>query len=479
MWRLLLLILVLACLPTATRAQDQAWLTCRGEAGSGAGAPVLTDCHPVTGLIDPQGRALWLRSVMARPQGREPVALYVVGVASSEVWLNGERLGANGQPGSSAATEIAGRYEAAFPIPDSLWRATGNEVVVRMSSFHGQVRLDSPVAGLVVAPWPWPSRTPVLAAAFIAAGCLFAAAFGFGVIHSLRRTSSSLMLAGLAGVAGLQAVLESLRVLAPYIYPVHGWRLVGIWVLGAAFAVLLVSWMVSRFWPQARRPVLGLTVAAVAATVLAEGFDAKTWLALMIGLGASAVVAAVAVWRRQPGARLALAYFGLFIAVGVAFPGWLVDLSYFVFAAGLVLPLLMIEVVRLGRDDQAREAVLTHAAARPDCLTVASSRRVERVPFADIVAVVGADDYVELRLVGGRRLLHSTRLDRLEAELPEAFLRVHRSVIANLDQARGLERDGGRGRLLMNEGEPLPISRNRLAAVREALDDSLPVQPRP
>jgi DNA-binding LytR/AlgR family response regulator len=131
----------------------------------------------------------------------------------------------------------------------------------------------------------------------------------------------------------------------------------------------------------------------------------------------------------------------------------------------------MVEVVRLGRDDQAREVALTRAAARPNCLTVASSRGVERVPLGDIVAVVGADDYVELRLTDGRRLLHAARLDRLEAELPATFLRVHRSVIANLAHVRGLERDGGRARLLMDDGPPLPISRNRLSAVRDAMDD--------
>ncbi len=472
MWRLLAFVILLTALPTASRAQDGGWESCRGAPG--AAAPILTDCHPLQGVIDPQGRELWLRSVVARPAGEEPTALYVVGVASSEVWLNGRTLGANGQPGRSAATETPGRYQIAFPIADSLWRATDNVIVVRMSSFHGAIRLDAPVAGLLVAPYPWPSRTPFIAAAFIATGCLFAAAFGFAVIHGLRRTRSSLMMAGLAGVAGLQAVLESLRMLVPYAYPVHGWRLVGIWVLAAAFAILLASWMLARFWPRARRPVMGITGAAVAATCLAPGFDGKTWLALMVGVGVSAGVAAVAVRRRQPGARPMLAYLALFLAVGMAFPTWLMDLSYFLFAAGLVLPLLMVEVVRLGREDREREAVLTEAAARPNCLTVASSRRVERAPFADIVAVVGADDYVELRLTGGRRLLHAARLDRLEADLPNGFVRVHRSVIANLDHVRALERDGARSRLVMQDGEALPVSRNRLRAVREAMDHASP-----
>lgn len=471
MWRIFFIAILLTALPTALRAQEAGaaeWRMCRGEPG--AAGPVLHDCRPVGDVIDPQGRELWLRAVVKRPSGDDPAALYVVGAASSETWLNGQKLGENGRPGVSPATETPGRYEAAFPIPERMWLPADNVVVVRMSSFHGVVRLDGPIGGILVAPYPWPSRTIPVAITFLLAGALFAAAFGFGVIYSLRRTGSSLALAGLAGVAGLQAVFESLRALVPYAYPVHGLRLVGIWVLTAAFAVLLVSYVVSRFWPQARRPLIAFAVAVVAATWLAPGFDLRTAAALMVGLALSSAAAAVGVRRRLPGARLALAYLGAFMVIGLLFPNWLVDLSYFLFAAGFVLPLLMAEVVRLGRDDQAREVALSRAAARPDCLTVASSRGVERVPLGDILAVVGADDYVELRLTNGRKMLHAARLDRLEAELPASFLRVHRSVIANLAHVRGFEREGGQGRLLMDEGASLPISRNRLPSVRDALD---------
>ena len=465
MMRMLALALFLIWLPGAAAAQD--WETCRGAAG--AAAPVLSDCRPVEGAIDPQGRELWLRAVVGRPQSEAPQALYIGGTASSEAWLNGRRLGANGRPGASARAEIPGRYQTALPIPETAWLAD-NVLIVRMSSFHGGLRLDSPITGLVVHAYPLPSRPIALAATFSAAGALLAAAFGFGVIHALRRTGSSLTLAAIAGVAGLQAILESLRTLVPYAYPVHAWRLVGIWGLTAIFSLLLVSYVGSRFWPRARRPMIGMAVVGVAASGLAQGFDLKTIAALAVGVGLAGVAAGVAAWRRQPGARLTLAYLAVFVAVGLAFPEGLVDLSYFLFAVGLVLPLLMAEVVRLGRDDREREIALTRAAARPNCLTVASARGVLRVPLADITAVVGADDYVELKLVDGRRLLHAARLDRLESELPAGFLRVHRSVIANLAHVQGYERDGGRGRLLMSEGETLPISRNRLPAVREALE---------
>ena len=162
------------------------------------------------------------------------------------------------------------------------------------------------------------------------------------------------------------------------------------------------------------------------------------------------------------------------LALAVGFPEWLADLSYFLLAAGLVLPLLVVEMVRLGRNDRGREAALTRAASRPDRLTVASARGVELAPLAEILAVVGADDYVELRMAGGRRLLHAARLEGLTNQLPANFLRIHRSVIANLDHVQRLERDGDRWRLHLSEGAPLPVSRSRQPALREALEAPAP-----
>jgi DNA-binding LytR/AlgR family response regulator len=279
----------------------------------------------------------------------------------------------------------------------------------------------------------------------------------------------------MAGVAALQAVIESLRPLFDYPYPLHAWRMSAIWGLAATFAILLVTYVATRFLPKARGLILGLALGVVGATVLLPGFDMKTFWALILGVAIAAWPVAAGVRRRVPGARPTLAYLALFLVLALGFPEWLADFSYFLLAAGLVLPLLMVEVVRLGRDDRGREAALTAAASRPDRLTVASARGVELAPIAEILAVVGADDYVELRMAGGRSLLHAARLDGLTTQLPANFLRIHRSVIANLDHVQRLERDGDRWRLHLSEGPPLPVSRSRQPALREALDAPPPV----
>ena len=474
MWRTLLFTLLLTGLSTLARAQDIAWEVCHGAIGPSG--PALSDCHPMRDFVDPQGRELWIRSTINTPNDLRPRALYVAGVASSEAWLNGERLGVNGRPGATARDETPGRYQATFPIRETAWRPVGNTLVMHLSSFHGGLRFSRPMSALVVLPYPYPQRTALLAVTFVAAGALLAAAFGFGVIHAMRRTASSLLLAAMAGVAALQAVVESLRPLFDYPYPLHAWRMSAIWGLAATFAILLVVSVTSRFLPKARGLMTGLALGVVGATVLLPGFDIKTAWALILGVALAVPPAVAGVRLRVPGARVALAYLALFLALALGFPEWLADFSYFLLAASLVLPLLMVEVVRLGRDDRSREAALTQAASRPDRLTVASARGVELAPIAEILAVVGADDYVELRLVGGRSLLHAARLDGLSSQLPANFLRVHRSVIANLAHVQRLERDGDRWRLHLSEGAPLPVSRSRQPAVREALEDPSPAR---
>ncbi len=467
MWRTLLAGL-LALAAGAARAEPSVgdWALCRGP------APAVTDCRPVSELaVDPQGRELFLRGAVRTPRSDPAqLRLHLAGAMATEAWFNGVKLGANGRPAANAADEQPGLYQTDLPIDPRLWRASGNVLVLRMSSHHTGLRFAHPVAGVWIGPDLAPQLGVLLAITFAAAGALTAAAFGFGAVYAIRRTGSSLTLAALSGVAATQALVENLRNLVAYRYPFHAWRVSAIWALSAGFALLLVAYAAGRFAPRRRGVLLGVTVALVAASLLQPGFDDKTGTALLVGVVLAGVAAALGVWARRPGARPVLAYLAAFVGVALALPRWLLDVSFFLLAASLVLPLLVADVVRLSRDSRDRESALSRAASRPDRLTVASAKGVELTPLKDIVAVLGADDYVELRLAGGRSLLHDERLERLADSLPSGFLRVHRSAIANLAHVERLERDGARWRLHMADEVVLPVSRSRLSAVRDALD---------
>ncbi len=453
--------------PALAEPQLQDFELCQGALT--AEGPRLANCRPLADRIDPQGRLIWVRArVIAAPPPTSGPSLIIAGAASSQVWFNGAPVGANGVPGASAEAERPGRYAASIPLPAALWRAGPNEVVLRMSSFHGGMTFHHPVTALWIGEHPSQNRLGV-AATFAAAGALLAAAFGFAGIHAVRRTQASRLLAALAAIAALQAGVENLRWLWNHPYPLHVWRVGAILLLAAAFSLLLVEFAATRFWPQRRRALRAAAVLGVGACALLPGFDVKSMAALGVGALLAAVAAGFGVWAKRPGARPALAYLAAFLALPFAAPAWFLDVSFFILAATLTLPLLVVEVLRLGRQDEAREAALTRAAVLPDRLSVATGRGVDVVPAPDIVSIGGADDYAELRLRGGRTLLHAARLDHLEASLPESFLRVHRSAIANLALARSLSRDGSGWRLELTEGPSLPVARSRLKAVRERL----------
>lgn len=87
---------------------------------------------------------------------------------------------------------------------------------------------------------------------------------------------------------------------------------------------------------------------------------------------------------------------------------------------------------------------------------------------------VQADDYYAALHVAGRRHLLRETMAALEAKLdPELFLRIHRSVIVNLECVQRLERSSdGQLTVVLMDGTRLPVSRSRREGVEAALGHS-------
>ncbi len=83
--------------------------------------------------------------------------------------------------------------------------------------------------------------------------------------------------------------------------------------------------------------------------------------------------------------------------------------------------------------------------------------------------IEAAGNYVILHTADGNFMMRST-LKALEARLAgTAFLRVHRSAIVNLHQVADWQSEAGGGRLRLQSGERIVVSRRLLPQVREAL----------
>lgn len=107
---------------------------------------------------------------------------------------------------------------------------------------------------------------------------------------------------------------------------------------------------------------------------------------------------------------------------------------------------------------------------RRDRLTIHREGRLIVVHTSEIEWIQSADQYVRLHTDTGEHLMRAS-MSELERLLePERFTRVHRSAIVAIDRVRRLEtRGGGTGRVLLEGGEWVPVSRSQVPRVRRLL----------
>lgn len=128
--------------------------------------------------------------------------------------------------------------------------------------------------------------------------------------------------------------------------------------------------------------------------------------------------------------------------------------------------------------DQARLALALSRVQQRDAesretmriLAVRLHGEIRTVPVAEVLFVQGAGDYAELHCADGQSHLHDKSLNALEHLLPSRFMRVHRSYLVNLSAISSLRSEpGSRYSLKLRNGEEIPVSRARVAALREQL----------
>ncbi len=479
---------------------------------------------PTLWAVDPQGASLWVRGVLAPAEDRlpteAPLGLFLSGKASSAVWFNDVYLGSNGTPSVSPAAEVAGRMDAVFYTPRALVRDTErdgpNVLVLKLSSHKGWMRLATPIHGARLGAYTNPTRLifsvywpSVLTFGVFIIGALYfgamslreraAVARGAKAQKTLshddiaieRKGAAPWLVCVLSLMAAGQLMSEVSRGLFAYAYPFHDIRLLLILMFSTAFGITLAAYAIQRYAPKRPNALLALvTGATLLGVFLAKGFDSKSLLAVFIPTSGAVVMLASLVIRKRSsipdGAGALAAAIALLPIMIIWRPFQFLDAFFFYTIAAVLLFLFVREVQLLaaaqaGRlKEAARAERLERALAAverknaPVLITLKDGSRTLRTPAAEIIACSAADDYVDVRLSGGRNVLHSGSLADLEAvfsdQLSDQFLRVHRSHLVNTDYIRRLKREkNGGGSLHVAEGDPLRVSRRIMPRVKAAL----------
>lgn len=248
---------------------------------------------------------------------------------------------------------------------------------------------------------------------------------------------------------------------------------VGLAASAMAYLAVFELTLDAPLWRDLR--AAGLNVGALTLTALGARAVLRRWILPLGGWRVWAAHTALA-------AAFALAWaWLLYVATGIAESGSLRRFDVIPFLAGpaerwqMMQGLFAYAAVAAATvlEHRPAGALLVLDRAAPDYRERFLLRRegeVLSLAAADIVSVIGADDYAEIVTPQGSHLA-STTLETLEAALdPTRFLRVHRSAIANLDRiVRAEPVGGGRMTLVMSAGPDLAVSRSGARRLREHL----------
>ncbi|HVG25856.1 MAG TPA: sensor histidine kinase [Thermoanaerobaculia bacterium] len=376
--------------------------------------------------VPAMGDSVWLRkrvdTTKLGRRGDRPLALYFAGLASHEIWWDGERIGAGGVVGRTPQSEVAGPIEAHYQIPDRLAAPGVHLLAVRTSAFHRHFQPKRGYWAIIVGDYDAIAalnQRGALIALMALSGIVLTGAFGLAMFVT-RRDRTYLLLGTLCVAAAALLIAEKWRPLFGYTYDVHIVRLLIIaflsWVVGAHVVALTAS----RFPIRNARRVFFITVAASAiGPFLVPGWDTKAVFIFVVCFGVSLVWAIDAMRRKLPGSALAVTGLSVALLALAAQPLRFVDDGVYFALNFLFICLLCAHALQVRSDEEKRTAALLKSARlelestkrhmQPHFLMntlTALSQWIEEDPRTAIAMIEAlADEVRALRRMSARRLV--------------------------------------------------------------------------
>lgn len=163
--------------------------------------------------------------------------------------------------------------------------------------------------------------------------------------------------------------------------------------------------------------------------------------------------------------------FILMVYYGITENGVLIT-DVFIMAGTLYFVVLLMSFILLIRhyfvDQQAIGSLEEkQALLNKGYFTVRSNRQTANVRFDELLYLESLGDYIEFHLENGSRISSKEKISHMENELPDGFLRIHRSFIVNRSKISSFSREF----VVVGEKE-LPISRSYKQKVLSKLNGS-------
>jgi len=383
-----------------------------------------------------------------------PLALYVSGLFSAEVFWDGQPLGAKGRPGPGGS-EVPGPIDTAFHVPGELLAGPSHQLTLRISATRNLYRPSVLSHGIYIGPYRSDARRPVTF--YLPALMLGGLIAGLGLLQLLGQNRTRWFYAGAALALLVALGAEASRVVFDYPYNWHPLRL---GLVAAGLAVFSALIFVSE-WPAKRTSVaLGALLTANALAVLfVTGFDDKAAVISLTGFAAIAIAISMRVGPLHP--RGVIANTVALLAILTERINQIAFLDSSVYMLGVLLIAATIE---------------PHRILNPSPKSVDGRFRVRGpvaekfVPLASIAMITAEGDGVMVHVAGAEPLYHSERLGRVGDTMPGTFMRVHRSAIVNLEHVSQLRSEpGSKYFSKLRTGDEIRVARSAVADLRARL----------
>ncbi len=448
------------------------------------------ECRRVAqGQVNPHQKTIWVQGRIDIPDslraGERPIGLFLSVKAASRIYINDQLIGKNGSPALSRADEIPGNLDAVFYVPKSQLENSDTKITLLLSGRHSRIASSQSLLSIGFSEYlkpPHHGRADYWIS-LITFGVFLVGAIYFGVAAILRyKTVVSITLSLASLFACFQLSAEVARGFWAYPYPFHDTRLVLIctFSLGVGFALAFHTF--GKFKIRYRYAFLmALLFITILGFWVIPGFDGKASWAILAPTLAAGAGAGLAVYHgNKSGVVYVAAFFG-FAGLILADPGQFLDTYYYFALMALLVSLFIQQAFAFQsaiRDHETAEngrlkleaALEKSLPITPIYLLVKSAGKQERVDTESITVLSGAGDYVALRFIGGREVLHKGSLAALQKQLPAHFLSVHRSHIINTNHISELKRlPSGIGELRLVDDYTVPVSRRLMPRTRKTL----------
>lgn len=242
-------------------------------------------------------------------------------------------------------------------------------------------------------------------------------------------------------------------------------RAVSIW-----FAVTLIAALIGPFGTDRFLSVPGRIAYWSVINGLSIVFTAASIVAIMNNprIAAWPIVARATIGSIAVGLAVTLATHGVNFAI---WKGKAEDVLTFVELLGVVIAI----TVAVGTATTVFYAVAANASAGPAAVEtpppqdIRFFKRIPRHLGRDLVSVSVQDHYCEVVTGAGRTLVLMRFADAVTELAAAEGMQIHRSHWIAFDAVAGVRRSGNNLSVRLKDGRELPVSRSRLAAVREKL----------